>query len=232
MVAGSSKIARDFGKAPVGPVPIARVQVDTNKGIILEKFSDYKMASAAKPAGKIGRFHLLPIPDPGTQMAQLLSDGVDAIKEPEVTQVADLLKDPRFTSYVDQRIAYVYMAIDAMGVAGNKALADVRVRKALFLAIDRNATTKMSVDDAPIPPVKAMCWKPQQSGCDYTVELPEQNIPEAKRLLAEADTRMASRSKSAAIPARAIPASRPWWPSSSARSACSPRSTACQAGPI
>ncbi|MCD6075573.1 MAG: hypothetical protein K0Q70_2456 [Rhodospirillales bacterium] len=177
---------KDFGKAPVGTGPYRAVQVDTNKGIILEKFADYKMASAAKPAGKIGRFHLMPIPDPGTQMAQLLSDGVDAIKEPEVTQVADLLKDPRFTSFVDQRIAYVYMAIDAMGAAGNKALADMRVRKALFLAVDRNATTKMSVDDAPIPPVKAMCWKPQQSGCDYTVELPDQNIPEAKRLLAEA----------------------------------------------
>lgn len=177
---------KDFGKAPVGTGPYRAVQVDTNRGIILEKFADYRMASPAKPAGKIGRIHLLPIPDPGTQMAQLLSDGVDAIKEPEVTQVADLLKDPRFTSYVDQRIAYVYMAIDAMGSAGNKALTDLRVRKALFLAVDRNATTKMSVDDAPIPPVKAMCWKPQQSGCDYSVELPVQNIPEAKRLLAEA----------------------------------------------
>jgi peptide/nickel transport system substrate-binding protein len=78
------------------------------------------------------------------------------------------------------------MAIDAAGAAGNKALTDVRVRKAMFLALDRNDTTKMSVGDAPIPPVPAMCWKPIQAGCDYTVELPKQNIAEAKKLLADA----------------------------------------------
>jgi len=177
---------KDFGREPVGTGPYRATQVDSNKGIILEKFADYKMASNAKPAGKIGRIHLLPIPDPGTQVAQLLADGVDAIKEPEVTQVPDLLKDPRFTSFVDQRIAYVYMAIDAKGAAGNKALTDLRVRKAMFLAVDREMTTKMSVGDAEIPLVKAMCWKPQQAGCDYTVELPKHNIAEAKKLLAEA----------------------------------------------
>jgi peptide/nickel transport system substrate-binding protein len=177
---------KDFGRAPVGTGPYRATQVDSNAGIVLMKNSDYKMAGPGKPLGKIGRVHLLPIPDPGTQMAQLLSDGVDAIKEPEVTQVPDLLKDPRFTSFVDQRISYVYMAIDAMGAAGNKALTDVRVRKALFLALDRNDTTKMSAGDDPIPPVPNMCWKGIQQGCDYTVELPKQDVAQAKKLLAEA----------------------------------------------
>ena len=177
---------KDFGRAPVGTGQYRATQVDSNTGIILVKNPDYKMAGPGKPAAKIGKFQLLPIPDAGTQLAQLLSDGVDAIKEPEVTQVADMLKDPRFTSFVDQRISYVYMAIDAMGAAGNKALTDVRVRKALFLALDRNDTTKMSVGDDPIPPVPGMCWKGIQVGCDYTVELPKQDIAEAKKLLAEA----------------------------------------------
>jgi len=177
---------RDFGRAPVGTGPYRATQVDSNAGIILVKNPDYKLAGPGRPGPKIGRIHLLPIPDPGTQMAQLLSDGVDAIKEPEVTQIPDLLKDPRFTSYVDQRISYVYMAIDAQGAAGNKALTDVRVRRAMFLALDREATTKMSVGDQPIPPVPNMCWKGIQKGCDYTVELPKQNVAEAKKLLAEA----------------------------------------------
>ena len=78
------------------------------------------------------------------------------------------------------------VAIDAAGLAGNKALTDVRVRKAMFLALDRNDTTEMSVGDDPIPPVAAMCWKGIQQGCDYTVELPQQNVAEAKKLLADA----------------------------------------------
>ena len=177
---------KDFGRAPIGTGPYRATQVDSNAGIVLTKNPDYKLAGPGRPVGKIGRIHLLAIPDPGTQMAQLLSDGVDAIKEPEVTQVPDLLKDARFTSFVDQRISYVYMAIDASGLAGNKALTDVRVRRAMFLALDRNATTKMSVGDDPIPSVPNMCWKGIQQGCDYTVELPKQNIAEAKKLLAEA----------------------------------------------
>ena len=177
---------KDFGRAPIGTGLYRAAQVDSNTGIILVKNPDYKLAGPAKPSAKIGRFHLLPIPDGGTQIAHLLSDGVDAIKEPEITQVPDLLKDPRFAWFVDQRIGYVYMAIDAAGLAGNKALTDVRVRKAMFLALDRNDTTKMSVGDDPIPPVAAMCWKGIQQGCDYTVELPQQNVAEAKKLLADA----------------------------------------------
>ncbi len=176
----------DYGrKEAVGTGMYKAVQIDTNKGIILEKNPDWKLDSPAKRSSNIGKVVLLPIPDPGTQVAQLLAGGVDAIKEPELDQVPDLLKDGRFTSYVDQRISYVYMAIDAKGEAGNKALTDVRVRQALFKALDLTTTSKMSAGEG-IPPVPAMCWKPIQAGCDYSQPLPKQDIAGAKKLLADA----------------------------------------------
>jgi len=175
-----------FGRQPVGTGMFKAVQVDTNKGIILEKNVDYKHATAAKPVGNIGRIHLLAIPDPGTQVAQLLADGVDMIRDPEIDQLEDLAKDPRFATHIDQRIAYIYLTFDSRGRAGQKALADVQVRKALMMSMDRALLTKVAVGDAPIPPVPALCWKPQQAGCDYSVALPNQDRAAAKKLLAEA----------------------------------------------
>jgi peptide/nickel transport system substrate-binding protein len=175
-----------FGRRPVGTGMYRATQVDSNKGVILVKNPDYKHISAAKPVSNVGQFHFLPVPDSGTQIAHLLADGVEMIKSPEVNQIKDMVKDPRFAAHVDQRITYAYLALDAIGRAGQKALTDVRVRKALLLALDRKLLTEQAVGDAPIPPVPAMCWKLIQAGCDYSVELPPYNPAEAKRLLAEA----------------------------------------------
>ncbi len=175
-----------FGRAPVGTGMFRATQVDTNKGIVLEKNASYKHEVAAKPVGNIGRIHLLPIPDPGTQVAQLLADGVDMIRDPEIDQLEDLAKDKRFATHIDQRIAYIYLTFDALGRAGQKALANVNVRRALMMSMDRTLLTKVAVGDASIPPVASFCWKPQQAGCDYTKDLPVQDRAGAKRLLAEA----------------------------------------------
>ncbi len=177
----------EFGiKTPIGTGPYKAEFVDVNKGIMLVKNPRYPQASACKPAAAIGRVHVQPIPDQQTQIAQLAVGGLDYLKVAEKDQAAFLSADPRLAVTATQGLTFNYMAIDASGRSGNKPLADIRVRQALFRSIDRDLITKSVVaggDEAKV--LDELCFK-SQFGCGFSAKPRPFDRAAAKALLTEA----------------------------------------------
>jgi peptide/nickel transport system substrate-binding protein len=182
---GRMKVQSDFARKPVGTGMVKVTDVGQNRGITWVKNRNYVHESPAKPSSNIGRVKLLPIPDSGSQIARLLVGEVDVVRGLQMNQIDDLTKDGRFERHVEQGLSYIYLALDAKGRAGQKALTDARVRKALMLAVDRQTLTRMVIGDAKIPLVEALCWR-LQSGCDYTKKPPARDPAAARKLLAAA----------------------------------------------
>jgi peptide/nickel transport system substrate-binding protein len=175
-----------FGKNPMGTGPFRAVQIDTNKGIILERSPTYTHGGQTKPTPRLNRYFLKPVPEMATRVAELLSGSLDMILPVELHQAEDLSKDPRFRMSVYQGINYTYMAIDSSGRSGAKALADQRIRRALFMSIDRKELIRVATGDPNFPRVPAsMCWE-EQEACGVKVAYPAYDPAGAKKLLAEA----------------------------------------------
>jgi len=173
-------------KSPIGTGPYRAEFVDAKKGIMLVKNPRYPQASACKPAASIGRVHIQSIPDQQTQIAQLAINGLDYLKVAEKDQVSFLSVDPRLAVTAIQAQTFNFMAIDASGRSGNKALNDVRVRQALFQAIDRDLITKSVVAGGSAAKVlDELCFK-SQFGCGFSAKPKPFDRAAAKALLTEA----------------------------------------------
>ena len=175
-----------FGATPVGTGPYRFIQVDKNKGAIAELRPDYPHAGNVKRKPTIGRIEVRGVGDMGTQTAEFLTGNVDLLRNVAVDQAEDLAKDKRFAATGTDPIAITYFLLDMKGRTGNKALTDVRVRRAINHALDTGPL--MSLVGGKVLNLKrpeAFCSK-QQRGCGYSVAQPKYDPALAKKLLAEA----------------------------------------------
>jgi peptide/nickel transport system substrate-binding protein len=176
---------QDFGAKPVGTGPYKILSFDKNSGIVAEKYKDYR-PRPVKPGAAIGHVQADFIPDMGTQVAALLTDKADIVADLPADQAVDLLKSGRFeVSLSPPAMGYTFLGFPSNGP--NKALSDVRVRKAIIMAIDRQALVKVQHGElaGDMKPVEALCNK-AQLGCGYTKLPPAYDPAGAKKLLAEA----------------------------------------------
>lgn len=182
---GRLKRKNVFGKRPVGTGPWRVTQVDSNKGIVMESLQiphggDYKNAT------NIGRIHALPIPEKQTQIAQLLTGGVDMVRGLQRDQVENLKKNPAFGVTVTTGMLYTYISMDAAGRSAKKQFQDIRVRRAVLHAINRKIIqNNLVAGGAGAPPIGGLCFKIQQ-GCAFTPVAVKYDPAKAKKLLAEA----------------------------------------------
>lgn len=179
-----------FGiEKPIGTGQYRAVRINPGVDVVLEKNPDYKLVSPANPASNIKRFRFVNMPDTGTQMASLLANQIEISRDLTPEEGANVLKaNPDMRQNLGQGVGIVYMAFDSKGRTGVKALQDVRVRKALIMAIDRKAIQSLLLGDAKaddLPSPGAMCFK-VQAGCKYTTHVPPFNPAAAKKLLKEA----------------------------------------------
>jgi peptide/nickel transport system substrate-binding protein len=131
------------------------------------------------------RVHGIPIPDRQTQIAQLLTGGVDLLRNVN-PEDAKNLKDQGFTVLPTPAQNLLYITLDAAGRSKNKIMMDERVRKAFIMAINREAIVKAFVpggDTAEIPP--GICFK-RTVACEITSPVLKYDPEGAKKLLAEA----------------------------------------------
>ncbi len=139
LLAGKDINTADFNRHPVGTGPYRFVEWKTAQQIVLEANPDYW---EGKP--HIRRFVMRIIPDQASEFLSLLKGEVDAIGaftsqmiSPE--QYAKQADTPKFTDYYNKfqydQFVYVYIGWNL----GNPLFKDARVRKALTLAIDRQA---------------------------------------------------------------------------------------------
>jgi peptide/nickel transport system substrate-binding protein len=170
---------------PVGTGMYKVVEIDRNKHVLLERNKDYRHGGTAKAPSNIGRMELIPIPDSGARVAQFLINGIDLLSDPGLATAEDLAKKPGVEIAMGQGTAFMYMAIDAKGRSGVKPLTDVRVRRALMMAINRDDVLAYITHGRDIQGPKAMCWD-FQAGCAYTKPLYPYDPAGAKKLLAEA----------------------------------------------
>jgi len=175
-----------FGAKPVGTGPYRFTQVDKNRGVIAELRPDYPQATNVKRKPTIGRLEVRAVGDTGSQVAELITGNVDLIRDVPIDQAEELGKDPRFAATGVDPIAITYFLLDMKGRTGNKALTDVRVRRAINMAIDTAPLLKLAggnIIDLKRP--EAFCNK-EQRGCGFSRPQYKHDPAQAKKLLAEA----------------------------------------------
>ena len=182
-----AKTTVNFGKAPVGTGPYKAVQVDSAKGVVLEKFDGFRLGAAWRPAAKIGRIQINPVADRQTQMARMMVGEQDFMFNVEPDLANSLATDPRFNVTVTDTVSFSYIQFDTADRSKIGVFKDQRVRRALSHAVNRDAIKKAMTPKRAhhIALPAGMCHK-WITACGYSAALPEFDPAKAKRLLAEA----------------------------------------------
>lgn len=177
----------DYGRtAPVATGPYKVVHVDRNKGILVERVDTYHGDSGGYYRAPVKFVHGLPIPDKQTQLAQLMTNGLDLLRFISAESAKQLAAVPNIKVTATPSVSLVYVTLDAVGRSSNKVMTDERVRKAFIMAIPRELIVKNIMaggNMAELP--KSICFK-STLACEPTTQPYSFNPTEAKRLLTEA----------------------------------------------
>lgn len=172
-----------FGLKPVGTGPYKVVKVEQGKRIVFEKNADYfKDSPKGQPA--IDRIIQRTIPEMTTMVAELMTGGLDWIYMVPTDQAEKLEKVPSLNVVRAETMRIGFLQMDATGRTGDTPLKDVRVRKAICYAVDREAIARNLVGGQSRV-VHAACY-PSQFGCIDNVTKYEYDPARARKLLAEA----------------------------------------------
>jgi peptide/nickel transport system substrate-binding protein len=176
----------DYGRVSAsGTGPLKIAMVHRNKGIIAERYEGFKGDPKywRAPIKRIVGIHL---PDDQTKIAELLTGGVDVVEGISQENAKDIKKAPHLSVSNVPSNLMVFFAMDAAAVSGNKALADPRVRRAVWMSIDRDSLLKHVVPGGDrAEKMQALCFK-SAAACKWTKNAPPYDPVKAKRLLAEA----------------------------------------------
>ena len=161
---------------PVGTGPYALENWVKGSSVVLAKRDDYRSAANVKMKKVTFRF----ISEPAAQVAALLAGDVDAFPRVTPRSVAQLQGNPKFQVIVSGSRAKTILAINNK----KKPLDDVRVRRAIAMAIDRKAVIQGAGDGygAPI----GSHYVPGAFGYVDTTGVNAYNPEKAKALLKEA----------------------------------------------
>ena len=174
----------EYGRlTPVGTGPYRVVQLDRNRGIVLERMRNYAHGGTYRDP-EIDRVRLSYVPDRFAQIAMLLTGELDLVKDLAPDQVELLLeRAPELTSTVSPGMIFAHIRFDSINRAGNPALMDARVRRALIMAIDRRSLAEHIVPGGQV--LDAMCLR-LQPDCDYSTATPAYDLVAARELLRQA----------------------------------------------
>jgi peptide/nickel transport system substrate-binding protein len=167
--------AEAFGKAPIGTGRYKVGQWDKGQQLVLEANTRY-WGGKVEPARLVVR----PISEATTRVAELRTGRAHVVKSVPVEMVKELESDPVATVVAAKGIRQVYYPLNTL----KKPFDDVRVRRALNYAVDRDAIVKYVLDgrgevrSGPLNP-RAWGFDPSAKGYEYNPTL-------AKKLLEEA----------------------------------------------
>ncbi|MCZ6789039.1 MAG: ABC transporter substrate-binding protein [Chloroflexi bacterium] len=165
-----------YTRNPVGTGPFALDEWVSDSHITYSAFDDYWQGGLPLLDG-IKRFV---IEDPAVALAAFRSGELDVYK-PEPAQVGLIENDPDLTIVSWSSPGYNYFQLNRT----MEPFGDIRVRRALSMAVDRAALIQLEYDGratilyGPIPPIFAWAYDPDFKAYEY-------NPDEARRLLAEA----------------------------------------------
>jgi peptide/nickel transport system substrate-binding protein len=173
----------EYGRKGIGTGPMQVTSFEPGQKLVMTRFKDYRLG---KP-NEIGRIEGYFIGDQQTQIAQLLTGGIDLMRNPTQDQITEFSKRPGFAASVTEGNNILYMTYDTINRSEEaKALTDLRVRRAIIMALDRELLIKqIGVQGQDPRPLPAMCIS-SMIACIHNTTAPGFNRDEAKRLLKEA----------------------------------------------
>jgi len=175
---------KDYGSVKaVGTGPYQFVEVKAGEYVLWKKNDNYFDGS---PKGKpsIGNVKFRTIKEMNTQIAELLTGGLDWIWDVPKDQAERLKGKSSVTVENAKTMRVSYMAFDVDGSSNTKAFMNKKVRMAVAHAINRESITKNLVGPASVV-IPSACH-PDQFGCAQDVPKWNYDPAKAKKLLAEA----------------------------------------------
>jgi peptide/nickel transport system substrate-binding protein len=175
-----------YGRNPIGTGPYRVASMDSSRAIVLvpnEKFTPapYRIKARAN------RIEAVFIPDQDVQIAQIMTGGVEIMRDPSPDHMNEMAKNKNLEISAFDSDNMIYLQFDAMGRSGHKPVQDARVRRALVAAINQDELIKhLAAGGHAAKRLDSMC-RPFMQGCEKpAVKLPAYNAAAAKKLLAEA----------------------------------------------
>lgn len=169
---------------PVGTGPYKVTQYTPGKSITLERNTDY-FKDSPKGMPKIAKLEVRFIPDRQTQMAEALAGGADFIMHVPKDQAEQAAKVPTLQVVSGETMRIVFMQMNTLDGTPAPQLKDIRVRKAISHAINRESIVK-NIVGAGSRVLNTQCF-PSQFGCtDEGAPRYTYDPALSKKLLAEA----------------------------------------------
>jgi peptide/nickel transport system substrate-binding protein len=175
---------KGMNENPIGSGPFRVAEHAQGRSIRLVRNPEY-FVNTLKAVPKIEKLEVRFIPDRQTQVAELLSGGIDLVFNVPVDQAQQLRAVPSVQVQFGetQRIAFLHLNTTEQN--NSPPLRDLRVRKAVLHAIDRPKIVSSLVGEGSRV-IHTICF-PSQFGCtDEGVLRYDYNPDIAKKLLAEA----------------------------------------------
>jgi len=168
---------------PVGSGPYKIVENIPGKSVTLERNPDY-FKDSPKKQPTINKVKIRFIADRQTQMAEVMSGGEDFIMHVPKDQAENLKTLPHLQVQSGNTMRMVFLQFNILEGTPSPELKDIRVRKAIAHAIDRESIMKNIVGGGEI--INTMCT-PSQIGCSSDGATVYKYDPAlSKKLLAEA----------------------------------------------
>jgi peptide/nickel transport system substrate-binding protein len=169
---------------PVGTGPFRVTEHVPGKYIRMERNPDY-FKDGPKPMPKVDKVEMRFIPDQQTQLAEMLAGGVDMIRNVARDQAEQLRLAPNLSVVPSETGQFASLRLNGGEKTPAPPLRDIRVRKAIMHAIDREAMVKSIVGEG-ARVLHTFCH-PFSFGCtDERAPRYPYDPAKAKQLLAEA----------------------------------------------
>ncbi len=180
----SDKVIREKGhewmqEHPIGTGPYKLVKWDRKQEHLLVRNDDYW---GAKPAFKYVRVRI--IPEQATQIAEVISGGVDIIKAVPPDQMDVINKSGQARTATSPILRTALLQLDQAARSGPNPFTDRRVRQAANLAVDMDAVIKHVLNG--LGDRVATGINPMAFGWDPSLKPYKQDLAAAKKLLADA----------------------------------------------
>ena len=175
---------KDFSNvAPVGTGPYKVADSKPGDYIHWERNDDY-FEGGPKGTPQIGKINFRTISESNTQLAELLTGGLDWAWDVPKEQALRLEESGKVTVANEKTLRISYMAFDVDGDSGQEFFTDKKVRQAISHAINREAIATELVGPASVV-IHSACH-PDQFGCTQDVTQYDYDPEKARALLAEA----------------------------------------------
>jgi peptide/nickel transport system substrate-binding protein len=180
----SEKVIREKGhewmqENPIGTGPYKLVKWSKKQEHLMVRNDDYW---GRKPVFRYARVRI--IPEMTTQIAELISGGVDIIKAVAPDQMDVINKSGQARTSVSPILRTAFIQLDQAARSGPNPFTDVRVRRAANMAVDVDGIIKHVLKG--LGDRTATLVNPMAFGVDTSLKPFTQDLAAAKKLLAEA----------------------------------------------